>query len=109
MRLNTHQNKQEVEIHCSIVKETDNQSNSDTATQIKISVMDHGSGIPSQFHEQIFKKFMQADSSDTKKIGGTGLGLAISRELIQNMNGHIDFDPDYKNGAHFLYLFTHRI
>ena len=96
----------EVELHCSIVEHKSehkqkHHQRADVTEQIKISVIDHGTGVPSQFHDQIFQKFMQADSSNTKKIGGTGLGLAISRELMQGMNGSIHFDHNHKNGAHF--------
>jgi PAS domain S-box-containing protein len=95
----------EVEIHCNIVKIHTDKTRTESSEQLKISVIDHGTGIASQFHDQIFQKFMQADSSNTKKVGGTGLGLAISRELMQRMNGTIDFDPHHKNGAHFyIYL-----
>ncbi|MFZ6691671.1 PAS domain S-box protein [Undibacterium sp. SXout20W] len=78
----------------------------DIATTIKhghvrISVSDHGKGIPSEFRDRIFQKFAQADSSDTREKGGTGLGLAISRELVESMGGKIGFDSVTGYGAHF--------
>ncbi len=56
------------------------------------SVSDHGPGIPESFYPKIFAMFSQADASNTRKPGGTGLGLAITRELLQRMNGTIDFE-----------------
>ncbi|MDR9426473.1 MAG: ATP-binding protein, partial [Marinobacter sp.] len=41
--------------------------------------------------DQIFEKFAQADSSNTRTGGGTGLGLAITRELIERMGGSVGF------------------
>ena len=68
---------------------------------VRISVSDHGKGIPSEFRDRIFQKFAQADSSDTREKGGTGLGLAISRELVENMGGKIGFDSVIGQGANF--------
>lgn len=59
---------------------------------VRVSVSDHGSGIPEQFRSQIFQKFAQADSSDTRKKGGTGLGLSITKAIVEQMDGHIGFD-----------------
>jgi PAS domain S-box-containing protein len=46
--------------------------------RVRVTVKDHGGGISEQFHSQIFQKFAQGDSSDTRKKGGTGLGLSIT-------------------------------
>jgi len=64
--------------------------------RVRITVSDQGSGIPEQFRGQIFQKFAQADSSDTRKKGGTGLGLSITRAIVEQMGGSIGFDsqPD---------------
>jgi signal transduction histidine kinase len=59
--------------------------------KVRVEVIDHGRGIPEEFHSKIFEKFSQADSSDSRSVGGTGLGLAIAKELIQQMNGSIGF------------------
>ncbi|WP_407293728.1 PAS domain S-box protein [Stutzerimonas zhaodongensis] len=69
--------------------------------QVRVSVQDVGPGIPQSFRQQIFQKFSQADSSDTRQKGGTGLGLAISKELIEHMNGQIGFDSEPGHGACF--------
>lgn len=68
---------------------------------VKVRVQDQGPGIPQQFRSRIFKKFSQADSSDSRQKGGTGLGLAISKELIERMNGKIGFDSKEGEGACF--------
>ena len=68
---------------------------------VRISVRDHGEGIPAEFHSRIFQKFAQADSSNTREKGGTGLGLAISRELVEHMGGSIGFESGLHKGAHF--------
>jgi PAS domain S-box-containing protein len=68
---------------------------------VRISIEDQGSGIPAEFHNRIFGKFTQHDSSDTRQKGGTGLGLAISKQLIERMHGRIGFDSPPGRGACF--------
>ena len=48
---------------------------------VRISVTDHGPGIPADMQDTIFEKFRQVDATHTRRAGGTGLGLAICREL----------------------------
>ena len=69
--------------------------------RVRVSVEDHGSGIPDEFKPRIFSKFSQADSSDSRSKGGTGLGLAISKELIERMGGQIGFDSVEGQGSTF--------
>jgi len=68
---------------------------------VRVSVSDHGPGIPAHFRARIFEKFSQADASDTRQKGGSGLGLAITRELVQRMSGQIGFDSLEGDGVTF--------
>lgn len=58
---------------------------------IRISVTDHGPGIPQEFQPKLFDKFTQSDSSDTRQKGGTGLGLSITKIIVEKHGGLIDF------------------
>lgn len=58
---------------------------------IRISVTDHGIGIPQDFRSKLFDKFTQSDSSDTRQKGGTGLGLSITKIIVEKHGGLIDF------------------
>ena len=62
---------------------------SDSSVGLRIDVADTGIGISRERIDQLFKPFIQADSSTTRKYGGSGLGLAISRQLAQAMGGDI--------------------
>ncbi|HVY08433.1 MAG TPA: PAS domain S-box protein [Burkholderiales bacterium] len=62
-----------------------------TSGSVRISVRDHGGGIPEEFRERIFAKFSQADASDNRKLGGTGLGLSIAKAIIEKHSGNIGF------------------
>jgi len=68
---------------------------------VRIAICDQGPGIAPEFRTQIFEKFAQADSTDSRERGGTGLGLAISRGLVEQMRGRIGFDSMPGQGATF--------
>lgn len=56
-----------------------------------VSVRDRGMGIPLEFHNRVFERFAQADSSNSRQKSGTGLGLSITKALVEGMNGTISF------------------
>lgn len=52
----------------------------------RISVIDHGPGIPESQLEQVFRPFYRLEGSRSLATGGTGLGLAIVRQLAESNN-----------------------
>lgn len=73
------------------------------AAELKVSISDHGTGIPDEFKKRIFSKFAQADSSDSRQKNGTGLGLSIVRALIESMGGRVGFDSEIGKGTTFYF------
>jgi CheY-like chemotaxis protein len=69
---------------------------------ITISVTDTGIGIAPDKIDQVFDKFIQADSSITRRYGGTGLGLAISKSLAEQMGGSITLSSTEGVGSTFV-------
>ncbi|EOD79443.1 hypothetical protein D515_01493 [Grimontia indica] len=69
----------------------------------RVEVTDTGAGIPAEFHQQLFERFSQADSSDTRQVGGTGLGLAITKSIIEAHKGNIDFFSTLGEGSTFFF------
>ncbi|MDH5368554.1 MAG: PAS domain S-box protein [Gammaproteobacteria bacterium] len=72
----------------------------------RVAVQDHGSGIPESFHNRIFQRFAQADSSDTREKGGTGLGLSITKAIVERHGGKIDFETEQGKGTKFYFDLT---
>ena len=68
---------------------------------IRIEVADTGIGIEPEALDRLFQKFVQADSSTSRRFGGTGLGLAISRELTELMNGQLTAESAAGMGSVF--------
>jgi signal transduction histidine kinase len=66
---------------------------------IRVAVRDRGPGIPKSFHDLVFEKFTQADTSDQRRLGGTGLGLSICRAIVEDLGGRIDFETEIGAGT----------
>lgn len=56
---------------------------------LRFEIEDTGVGIQPDRVPELFKPFIQADSSTSRKYGGTGLGLAISKQLAECMGGNV--------------------
>jgi len=48
----------------------------------RITVWDHGLGIPAEAQKFLFTRFWQADGGSRRRHGGTGLGLAIVKGIL---------------------------
>ena len=65
-----------------------------TGSAFRVTVRDHGKGIPPEHLGRIFERFRQLDSSTTRARGGLGLGLAIVRYLVEAHGGTVHAHSD---------------
>ena len=68
---------------------------------LHFSIRDTGVGIPRDRIHAVFDRFMQVDSSTTRRFGGSGLGLAICRKLVDIMGGTIWVESEEGVGSTF--------
>ncbi len=73
----------------------------DEGQVVYAEVADTGIGIDPQYHEKIFERFFQVDSSTTRAYGGAGLGLAISRHIVEAHGGSIGVRSALGQGSTF--------
>ena len=66
---------------------------------ISFTVTDTGIGIPVERMDEIFQRYKKLDD----KKQGSGLGLDICRTIAKKLNGEINIDRQYTNGARFYF------
>jgi signal transduction histidine kinase len=72
---------------------------------VRVSVRDHGIGIPESARSRIFTKFFRGEAG-VGGIGGMGLGLAVSREIMEAHGGRMGFDTAVGRGSVFWFELT---
>lgn len=68
---------------------------------LRIEVTDQGVGISPEQQARLFKAFIQADDSMSRKYGGTGLGLVISKRIALLMGGDVGVISQEGQGSTF--------
>jgi len=68
---------------------------------VRISVADHGIGIPARDLDRIFERFYRVDHGRSRETGGTGLGLSIVRHVASNHQGRVDVESREGEGSTF--------
>jgi signal transduction histidine kinase len=69
---------------------------------IWISVTDQGIGIAPQDVDRIFDRFVQVESSASRRSQGTGIGLSIVKQLVTLHGGHVAVQSEPDRGSTFL-------
>jgi two-component system sensor histidine kinase PilS (NtrC family) len=65
-------------------------------TEVRLSVRDHGHGIPAEHLDRIFEPFFST------KEGGSGIGLALVHRIVEEHGGQIEVHSIVGTGTQFL-------
>jgi signal transduction histidine kinase len=68
---------------------------------IEISVADNGVGIPEEYRDRIFEKYMRLESSASKARVSSGLGLSLCKVAIEAHGGKIWVEANHPTGSIF--------
>jgi len=67
-----------------------------------VTVKDSGIGIPEEYNDKIFDKFVQVKGTEFESKG-TGLGLAIAKEIVEAHGGEIWCESELGKGSNFIF------
>ncbi len=73
-----------------------------TSREALISVIDHGPGIPAEYHERIFEEFIQYNNG-AQSVPSGGLGLPVSRNLVELHGGELTISSEVGKGSTFTF------
>lgn len=77
----------------------------ETATEVKVSVTDHGAGMDARQREALFSKFGPT-TTPKGKPEGAGLGMYLVKKLVEADNGWVDIDSVPDKGTTVTIIFT---
>jgi signal transduction histidine kinase/DNA-binding NarL/FixJ family response regulator len=76
------------------------------ARRLEIAVVDSGIGMSPEQLERLFRPFVQADVSTTRRFGGTGLGLYICKQIAERLGASIEVQSKVGEGSRFALCVT---
>ncbi|MCW8109573.1 ATP-binding protein [Alteromonas ponticola] len=81
-------------------------SKGDATYLLKVIIRDTGIGMTDETLDSLFSPFSQGPKGIASKFGGTGLGLAIVKELLDLMDGKIEFSSEKGEGTTVIITLT---
>lgn len=68
-----------------------------------IAIEDEGPGVPIEFRDVMFSRYSRVDKQPSQtNYKGSGLGLFICKKIMKELNGSIELDQSYEDGAKFV-------
>jgi len=66
---------------------------------VRLSVADHGEGIPPEHIARVTERFYRVDTSRSRALGGTGLGLSIVKHIVERHRGRLAIESAVGEGT----------
>jgi len=70
----------------------------------EVRVVDTGPGIPAEYHDQIFERFVRVDGTGRPQVRSSGLGLAFCRLAVGAHGGRIGLTSEVGKGSTFWFV-----
>lgn len=70
---------------------------------IEVSVSDDGVGIPPEYKDKIFEKFVQVQKKQHHLRTGAGLGLTFCKMVVESHGGAIHVESELNKGSSFIF------
>ncbi|MEP7167237.1 MAG: PAS domain-containing sensor histidine kinase [Candidatus Woesebacteria bacterium] len=70
-------------------------------TFVRLSIRDHGIGIPKREQAKLFNPFFRGRHAREGTAKGSGLGLYLARQVMRHYRGTIQVESAYKKGSTF--------
>ena len=89
------------------IKFTDSDGNiyvlcEESDAELIIKVKDDGIGIPKEFRERIFERFVQVDKSFRRNVEGSGIGLSLVKFIVDSHSGQVYLNDEVEKGCEFI-------
>ncbi len=68
---------------------------------IRVTVADSGPGVPSEYHKDLFRRFVQLALGSDKAQVGAGLGLSVVKAVVEAHGGAVGVDDHAGGGSVF--------
>ena len=81
----------------------------ETDLNLKVHVVDTGSGIKKEDMEKLFAPFERIEEKKNRTIEGTGLGISIVRRLLHMMQSSLEVTSTYGKGSDFSFQVQQKV
>ena len=76
--------------------------------ELQFFIEDTGIGIPVDFHDKVFERFLKVGIDDQRLYEGVGLGLAICKGNIDLLKGRIWMESEPGKGSKFFFTIPYK-